>query len=306
MAAASFGAPAVAATIQLFTPQGVVRDVRQVTARFSTAMSLYPYTCYEQRVSRAIALREEARWYGVMSDLPTYLDPDGLLRYFPIDWMLGSDTLTAYVLSIAQEAGYTIPGDSRARMLDAMKRFVEGRLVRDSVLPTADLTLRKLAAIEALSRYDAADAAMVSGLAIEPNLWPTSGVIAWINVLDRIEAIPHRSERRDEAVQVLRSRLNFQGTQMGFSTERSDALWWLMLWRVILRYEFTFGANSDIADGRYFWSPAMCAKNSVDGLPSLSLKMFFFVLRSITLWWMCIALPGSRAIGFDMNVAYIL
>ena len=24
------------------------------------------------------------------------------------------------------------------------------------------------------------------------------------------------------------------------------------------------------------------------------------------LWWICIALPGSRAIGFAMNVAYIL
>ena len=32
-----------------------------------------------------------------------------------------------------------------------------------------------------------------------------------------------------EAEQILRSRLNFQGTTMGFSTEKSDALWWLMI-----------------------------------------------------------------------------
>ena len=32
-----------------------------------------------------------------------------------------------------------------------------------------------------------------------------------------------------EAEQILRSRLNFQGTTMGFSTERSDFLWWLMI-----------------------------------------------------------------------------
>jgi hypothetical protein len=50
----------------------------------------------------------------------------------------------------------------------------------------------------------------------------------------------------------------------------------------------------------------MCAKNSVVGLPSLSLKMFFLVLISTMLWWMCMALPGSRAIGLAMNVAYIL
>ena len=72
------------------------------------------------------------------------------------------------------------------------------------------------------------------------------------------------------------------------------------------RNEFTFGANSAIADGRYFCSPAMCAKNSGLGLPSWSLNTFLPVFASTTLWWMCMALPGSRAIGFDMNVAYIL
>jgi hypothetical protein len=30
------------------------------------------------------------------------------------------------------------------------------------------------------------------------------------------------------------------------------------------------------------------------------------VFVSTTLWWMCMALPGSRAIGLAMNVAYIL
>ncbi|TMG81796.1 MAG: hypothetical protein E6H78_16145 [Betaproteobacteria bacterium] len=33
----------------------------------------------------------------------------------------------------------------------------------------------------------------------------------------------------NEAEQILRSRLNFQGTTMGFSTEKTDALWWLMI-----------------------------------------------------------------------------
>ena len=32
-----------------------------------------------------------------------------------------------------------------------------------------------------------------------------------------------------EAEQILRSRLNFQGTTMGFSTERRDFLWWLLV-----------------------------------------------------------------------------
>jgi uncharacterized protein YfaS (alpha-2-macroglobulin family) len=54
-------------------------------------------------------------------------------------------------------------------------------------------------------------------------------VIDWINILERLNHIPRRAERRKEAQQLLRSRLNFQGTTLGFSTERSDALWWLMI-----------------------------------------------------------------------------
>ena len=38
-------------------------------------------------------------------------------------------------------------------MLTGLEAFATGRIVRDSALPTADLTVRKLAAIEALSRH---------------------------------------------------------------------------------------------------------------------------------------------------------
>ena len=41
--------------------------------------------------------------------------------------------------------------------------------------------------------------------------------------------IPQREERLKEAEQIFRSRLNFQGTTMSFSTEGSDCLWWLMV-----------------------------------------------------------------------------
>jgi uncharacterized protein YfaS (alpha-2-macroglobulin family) len=48
-------------------------------------------------------------------------------------------------------------------------------------------------------------------------------------VLRRSDAIPDRDARLAAAEQIVRSRINFQGTVMGFSTERSDYLWWLML-----------------------------------------------------------------------------
>src|SRR5690606_25431440 len=42
------------------------------------------------------------------------------------------------------------------------------------------------------------------------------------------DGIADRDAKRAQALQVLRSRINFQGTVMTFSTEDDDAWWWLM------------------------------------------------------------------------------
>ena len=101
--------------------------------------------------------------------------------------------------------------------------------MRRSALPTADLAIRKLAAIAALARYGAAKPQMLDSIPIEPELWPTSAVIDWLGVLKRVQGIAAAGARREAALQILRTRLNFQGTTMAFSTERNDALWWLMI-----------------------------------------------------------------------------
>jgi hypothetical protein len=96
-------------------------------------------------------------------------------------------------------------------------------------MPTADLSLRKLAAVEALARHGAVDPALLDSIAVEPNLWPTSAVLDWWSVLRRMPAIANRDARLKEAEQIVRARLKVQGTAMGFSTERTDYLWWLMV-----------------------------------------------------------------------------
>ena len=191
-------------------------------------MSLYNYTCLEQRASRAIALRDQVLWRRTMDELPAFLDRDGFAKYFASE-RLGSDTLTAYLLSIASEAGWEIPAGSLSRMRGALHNFVAGRAGRDSPLQTADLTIRKVAALEALSRYQPIEPNLLDSIEAAPNLWPTSAVLDWQSLMKRADGLKDRDKHVSETEQILRSRLNFQGTTMGFSTERLDYLWWLMI-----------------------------------------------------------------------------
>lgn len=191
-------------------------------------MKNYPYTCMEQKTSRAVALRDESLWKTVVDELPAHLDGDGLVKYFPT-CTRGSDGLTAYMLQISHEAGWTIPSGIRERMENGLRGFIEGRVIRWSSLPTADVSIRKMAALEALSRNNRAEPKLLGSITLEPNLWPTSAVIDWMNVLMRVPNIPDRRGRLKEAEQIIRSRINFQGTTMGFSTEKTDYLWWLMV-----------------------------------------------------------------------------
>ncbi|TFW18160.1 alpha-2-macroglobulin family protein [Duganella callida] len=190
-------------------------------------MRKYPYRCFEQVASRSIALHDEAMWKSALDTLPAHLDADGLVKYFA-SMEQGSDTLTAYVLSAANAAGYEIPVALKGRMESGLLDFVKGKVVRYSALPTSDLAVRKVAALEALSRSRPVIAAELESFSVQPNLWPTSAVLDWYQILQRSPKLPQHDRRIKEADQILRSRLNLQGTTMTFATERTDDWWWLM------------------------------------------------------------------------------
>ncbi|HEX7686217.1 MAG TPA: MG2 domain-containing protein, partial [Burkholderiaceae bacterium] len=202
----------------------------------------YPFSCLEQQASVDVGLRDTAAWSAMARRIPLYLDEDGLADYFPQSGgrpHSGSDALTAYLLAISDEASrlgydFSLPDDVREQMLRGLIGFVEGRVKRDdfwkpAFLKNGDLDVRKLAAIEALSRYGKAQPRMLDSVQVLPNQWPTGAVIDWLQILQRLDAIPDRAKKIDEAEQILRARLNVQGTRLGFSTERDDSWWWLMV-----------------------------------------------------------------------------
>ena len=196
----------------------------------------YPFACLEQKTSKSVGLRDGKLWQTVASQIPSYLDSDGLANYFPPrngDGNRGSDTLTAYLLAATHEASginpaFALSAEVREPMERGLISFIEGRIQRDFWSPRKDLDMRKIAALEALSRYGKAQGRMVGSIAITPNQWPTHTVIDWYNILRRVQDVPERAKRLAEATQILRSRISYQGTKMIFSTERDDYWWWLM------------------------------------------------------------------------------
>ncbi|MBN9918196.1 hypothetical protein JND32_14960, partial [Listeria monocytogenes] len=80
-------------------------------------MARYPYDCFEQRLSRAVALGDAGLWQALAGDLPAYQADDGLLRYWPSGSLNGSEALTAYVLAMTSDAGLPIPAGPRAKMI---------------------------------------------------------------------------------------------------------------------------------------------------------------------------------------------
>ena len=183
----------------------------------------YPFACLEQKTSKAIGLRDGKLWQTVVAQLPGYLDSDGLASYFPPrdgDAARGSDTLTAYLLAATHEASginpaFALPDEARAPMERGLIAFVEGRIQRDFWSPRKDLDVRKLAALEALSRYGKAQGRMTGSITIAPNQWPTHAVIDWLNILKRVADVPQREQRLLEASQILQVAPVLPGHQAG-------------------------------------------------------------------------------------------
>lgn len=190
----------------------------------------YPFACLEQRTSKAIGLRDEALWKTLVSQLPLYLDSDGLAMYFPSNTSeaKGYDILTSYVLATSHEADWEIPPRELARMHKGLTAFVEGKITREFWSPQKDLSVRKLAAIEALSRRNAARSAMLDSISEDLAAWPTQAVLDYYQILKRLPEIKERESKLRNADNALRARLSMAGNRMSFNNEQGDYWWWLM------------------------------------------------------------------------------
>jgi len=195
-------------------------------------MAAYPYSCMEQKVSRAVALRDKKLWSEAMAQLPSHLDSEGFVMYFP-GGRYGSDVLTSYVLTIADAAGWAIPNATKEQMVSAMEKFVSGKslIMSHDRIRAADLPFRKLSALVALA-YTSPNKfrdQYLTSIDLQPDLWPTSAVIDWYLLLRKVKSIKNNAERLKHAEEIFRTRMTLNGTRMDFSTGKRDYLWWLMV-----------------------------------------------------------------------------
>ncbi|QNA85814.1 alpha-2-macroglobulin [Sphingomonas sp. So64.6b] len=233
--AATLARVGTATSIQIAPPAGALPGRGTVDIRLDDTlqpplqgvrayMSAYPYDCFEQRLSRAVALGDSGAWTRLAGEIPTYQASDGLLRYWPSESLTGSEALTAYVLSLTADAGLPIPEGPRTRMIEAMKSVVDGRLRREEY---GDVRLQRVAALTALARQGAATPAMLGQIGIAPKEMPTSTLADYLVALDRIPGIANAVALKANAEAELRTRLVYEGTRLDLS-DQSNASWWLM------------------------------------------------------------------------------
>ena len=189
-------------------------------------MADYPYGCFEQKLSQIVATGDTGGWTALAGALPTYLDADGLLRYWPVAEMEGSAELTAYALAITSAAGLPIPDEPRAKMIAALRNVVTARLSRERRID-GDERLVRIAALNALARAGAADATLIGAIDMVPVDMPTGALADWIVTLDRMAKAPRAAQMRAAAEQELRRRLVYEGTRLDL-VDQGQAPWWMM------------------------------------------------------------------------------
>ncbi|TGM62791.1 peptidase [Leptospira meyeri] len=185
----------------------------------------YPYYCMEQRVSKAIGLKSESMWNDVFSDLNSFLDYDGLVKYFA-RMEYGSEILTAYVLTSAQLANKKIPEETLARMITGLQGYLEGRVKGERYKFGADSIVRKIIVWEALTRYQTYEWEQVRPIFEGIEFLPTASLIDLSEIWGRVNG--GDSSVKSRLTSTLRSRLNIQGSELIVADSGFTNPWWIL------------------------------------------------------------------------------
>lgn len=192
----------------------------------------YPYACLEQKTTAAAGLQDLAVWQIIMDDLPTYLDKDGLAKFYPSEEESeGSSFLTAHVLRLAKALNWQIPEDSRNKMLNALQAYAEGKMAQEIYRhwiydPQFDVTQRHLEVASVLAQYGRFKPKMLDSLRLQPNTWPTHLLIDWLEIVKNTPTLPQRNQKLAEVERLLKANIVQQGGTYALLKNDKERWWW--------------------------------------------------------------------------------
>lgn len=211
-------------------------------------MSDYPYSCLEQKISRAVVLEDATQMKSVIQEMPAYLDARGLLKFFPVSYC-GSEMLSRYVLSIVKANGYEIPIETQDRVLTGLTSSLNGsRCVSwwDTFSHDQYGDQERVLIMDVLSLYKRFSVEQLKTVTITPNLWTTTAVVALNRLLLREAQIPNREALLKQTENILRARVNYQGSLMNLQ----GAFDWEAAWRLFSSHDLeamdVFGLAIDV------------------------------------------------------------
>lgn len=180
-------------------------------------MTDYPYTCLEQKLSKAVVLEDRDAQTTIANQLPTYQDSAGLFKFFPSS-ECGSPQLTRYVLTMMKANGVDIPKGALNRSLDGLDSWMAGHgqchTWWDSIVRDNYRDQERVLIMDALSQYKRFKLDHITTIQRTPNLWANEALAAWYRLLQREPGIPKRDELMKQALNILHARVNYQGSLM--------------------------------------------------------------------------------------------
>jgi uncharacterized protein YfaS (alpha-2-macroglobulin family) len=193
-------------------------------------MEEYPYSCLEQQVSKAIVLDDKKELKNIVNKLPSYMDQDGLLKFFSINNLCGSSMLSVYILSILNENAIVIPAESKRLILTGLKNSLSGNLTChnwwDNYVIRKYLDEEKIKIFSVLARENQFNSTDLQSVKIIPNEWSTEALLSFKQLLIYGTQIADRDNLLNQTDNILRSRMNFQGTVMNLQSSLSDISRW--------------------------------------------------------------------------------
>src|SRR5690606_14256174 len=120
---------------------------------------------------------------------------------------------------------FSIPAETRNRMLNGLQAFAEGRIQRKHWSPQPDVDARKLTVVEALARAGRAHPRMLETLQSAHDRWQTSALIDWLSILQRMQGLPEQDKLKQEARQAILGRMLNRGTDLVFAENALNDNW---------------------------------------------------------------------------------